>query len=198
MKKTIAIDIDDVLALTAQEFISYSNNTWGTKLTIEDYHEHWAKLWGVSNQEAQKRSDHFHGSGALDSVRPRSDSLIALRSLKRKYDLVLVTSRRSITQGTTAQWIQLHYPDLFLEIHHADMWNTITDQSNHVTKRDVLEQIGAHYLIDDHLKHCKAAAEAGIDAVLFGNYSWNQAEILPPRVVRCVDWQEVLAYFETK
>lgn len=39
MKKTIAIDIDDVLSLFAEAFVDYSNKFWGSGLRAYGYHE---------------------------------------------------------------------------------------------------------------------------------------------------------------
>lgn len=194
--KTIAVDIDDVLALSAEGFVIYSNELYGTDLRPEDYDEHWAKVWKVSNEEAATRSECFSKSGAVKTFRPIADGEAVLRELSREYNLVIVTSRRLVTQSDTLQWINYHYPQLFTDIHYAGMWDNPTDSSIHATKREVCEQIGADYLIDDQLKHCQAVAEAGMQAVLFGNYTWNQSNILFSGVVRCADWQEVKSYFE--
>ena len=39
MKKTIAVDIDDVLGAEAEFIIGYSNNRWGTTFNLEDWTE---------------------------------------------------------------------------------------------------------------------------------------------------------------
>ena len=46
-KKVIAVDIDDVLAESARNLVEYSNKSWGTNITVDDYDEDWAKLWQV-------------------------------------------------------------------------------------------------------------------------------------------------------
>ena len=56
-KKTIAIDIDDVLAANAENFVEFSNKKWGTHLRPDDYTEHWAELWDVDFDEVEKRRD---------------------------------------------------------------------------------------------------------------------------------------------
>ena len=50
-------------------------------------------------------------------------------------------------------------------------------------------------MIDDQPKHCLSAAECGVEALLFGNYRWNQLADLPDRVTRVQDWEEVERYF---
>lgn len=39
MKPTIAVDIDNVLANTAESFARYSNATWGTNISEADFGE---------------------------------------------------------------------------------------------------------------------------------------------------------------
>lgn len=63
------------------------------------------------------------------------------------------------------------------------------------TKAAICTSIGASYLIDDNLEHCALAAESGLDCLLFGEYGWNKAEILPKGVTRVKDWHAVLEYF---
>lgn len=41
--KTIAVDLDDVLAISAQALVEYSNSRWGTRLTVEEYDEDWER-----------------------------------------------------------------------------------------------------------------------------------------------------------
>jgi hypothetical protein len=60
----------------------------------------------------------------------------------------------------------------------------------------VLKDVGAAYLIDDQLKHCLAAHDMGVQALLFGNYAWNQASDLPDGIVRCAGWADVADYFD--
>jgi hypothetical protein len=50
--------------------------------------------------------------------------------------------------------------------------------------------------IDDQPKHCVAAADIGIKALLFGEYSWNRTDTLPVGVARVKDWVAVLQYFD--
>ena len=48
----IAIDIDDVLAENAIGFVAFSNERWGTRLSVDDYSEHWSEMWRVDSEEA--------------------------------------------------------------------------------------------------------------------------------------------------
>lgn len=191
-KLRIAIDIDDVLSANAEGFVRFSNERWGTNLTVEDYDEHWGELWKVEHDEVERRAVEFHTSGVVAHYRHDAWAKSVLQRLREHFDLVVVTSRRRLIVKETEAWLERY----FSEVHYAGMWDTLAGGRYTMTKAEMCREIGADYLVDDQLKHCLAAAEAGIPAVLFGDYTWNQAESLPERVTRCRDWGEVEAYFE--
>lgn len=197
-RQIIAIDIDDVLSENAKGFVEFSNHRWGTSLKVEDYDEHWGKLWQVNHIETERRANEFHESGVLSSYEHIPSARLALEKLKKKYKLIVITSRRLQTKGETVLWIKERYSGIFAEncIHFAGIWDTIDNHSIFRTKGELSKELGADYIIDDQLKHCLAAAEVGVQALLFGNYSWNQMDKLPQNVQRVKNWSEVLEYFD--
>lgn len=197
MKKTIAIDIDDVLADNAAGFVAFSNKMWGTMLTPTDYDEHWAEVWKVDITEVERRANAFHESGVLKTYKRIDTAVPVLKRLSQDFTLRVITSRRLQVREDTLAWIHRHYPGIFTDdtIHFAGIWDTIDDQSIHRTKADVASSLGVDYLIDDQLKHCQAVAESGKQALLFGDYTWNQLKPLPEGVVRTASWEEVENYF---
>lgn len=64
------------------------------------------------------------------------------------------------------------------------------------SKVDVCRELCVSILIEDHLGHALPVAKAGIEVLLFGDYSWNQADSLPVNVHRVKDWAAVLQYFD--
>lgn len=194
-KQVIAVDIDDVLSTHANDFIKFSNERWGTNLSVDDYDENWEMMWGVTHAELIERSDVFHASGLVGAYGHRAEAIETLRKLKRTYKLVVVTSRRRVIMEETARWVNSYFKNIFDEIHYAGMWDDHAVDAHKLTKAEICQQIGADYLIDDQLKHCIAAAGAGIKALLFGEYSWNKNNNLPDGVVRVQTWQEVEDYF---
>lgn len=67
-KRTIGIDVDDVLSQSAVGFVAYSNQRWLTNLTPDDYDEHWAEMWKIELAEAE--GEYF----ALELVQRREAS----------------------------------------------------------------------------------------------------------------------------
>lgn len=61
-----------------------------------------------------------------------------------------------------------------------------------LTKAEVCKQLGADLLIDDQLRHTRDVAEVGTPVLLFGDSPSNQADSLPPNVMRVEDWPHVL------
>lgn len=197
-KQTIAVDIDDVLADNAAGFVAFSNSKWGTRLSVDDYDEHWAKLWRVDHEETARRADLFHVSGVVKKYQKNTDALDVLLNLHKSFRLVIITSRRLSLKEDTYEWINLHFPNIFEEIHFAGIWDVIDEGSVHATKADIALEIGADYLIDDQIKHCSAAASVGIESILFGDYTWNYTDTLPKGVYRAASWQKVEDYFNGK
>ena len=85
---------------------------------------------------------------------------------------------------------------MFSEVYYAGIWDTHAKDAHLAMKAEICREIGADYLIDDQTKHCFAAAEAGIPAILYRDYPWNRNGQLPTGVTRCRTWQDVEQYFE--
>jgi uncharacterized HAD superfamily protein len=197
-QKTIAVDIDDVLAASAEGFATFSNERWGLSLRPEDYQEEWAEVWKVSIDEAMRRSDEFHASGVVKEYRRVDNALMVLKKLSEQYRLIIITARRKDLKASTDDWLDQHFPGVFSEVRYAGIWDSDHPVSHQVsqTKAEICRELGADYLIDDQLKHCIGAADAGITSLLFGAYNWNQTKTsLPDNVVRVASWTEVARYF---
>lgn len=196
----IAIDIDDVLAASASAFVLFSNERWGTHLTLDDFDEDWSKMWAIGHDQTMERAREFHNSGLISSYDHYDEALPVLEMLSGRYRLVVLTSRNQRLNQETRAWVESRYPGLFEEIYFSGIYDNVDNgHGNHAyskTKAERLKAIDASYLIDDQPKHVIGAAEAGIKAILFGNYSWNAEVDLPSNVERCVSWHEVGAYFD--
>lgn len=198
LRQTIAVDIDDVLADQAEAFLEFSNTTWGTNLTIDDYTEHWLELWKVDIEEVERRANFYAQSGTMGRFRHKSEALPVLKKLKNSYNLVVVTSRRTQVREETLDWINQYFDGVFDDVHFAGFFDKLQKERWNLTKADIVKELGASYLIDDQLKHCIATATSGIDTILFGDYKWNQLGELPKNMTRCNTWQDVEVYFDSR
>lgn len=195
-KPIIAVDVDDVIVSEAEFVIEYSNKHWGHSLSIDDYRENWSEMWQAGHEEVERRADILHAPGVVQHYRILDDAQDALKRLSNNYKMVILTSRRRIVRDETLAWLADNFEEIFEEVHFTGFWDIPGRGGHSLTKADLSKQIGANYLIDDQPKHCFAAAEAGIRALLFGDYAASRQLELPDSVVRCKDWQTVLEYFE--
>lgn len=200
-RETIAVDIDDVIAIHVPAFIEFSNKRWGTNLKLKDYDDHWAKMWEIDHKEVAKRTVEMDKEKLATSLKPVKGATLVLKKLAENCKLVVTTARRSSMTQETLDWINKYFPEIFDEVHFAGMWDKLDsnkdiDLSSRATKNELLLEVGADYLVDDHPKHCFAAAGAGIKSVLFGDYPWNIDMELPEGVTRAKTWKDVLEYFD--
>jgi uncharacterized HAD superfamily protein len=192
--KTIAIDIDNVLAASAESFVVISNRLFGDHITVADFNEDWQKMWGVDHEEAERRGEVLRENKYQKDYSPVNGAMLAINELGKKYKLVLVTSRRKFAEELTRNWLKQHFEYHFDKIVFADFWDDAKNSKDgHLRhKGDLFTQVGADFVIDDQLKHCVAAAEQDVQAILFGDYSWNQTDELPDGIIRCKGWPDVL------
>lgn len=198
-KPIIALDIDDVLADYADGFVRFSNERWGTNLTVDDYDEHWAEVWKVDIEEIRRRADEIHDARIVTDLTHKHEAVPVLEMLAKTHQIIVITSRRIVAKEDTLAWLKQYFPMINSEVvNFAGFWDTISHDSIRKTKADLAVKKGATVLIDDQLKHCLAAAEKGIEAILFGDYTWNQIDVLPRGVTRCKNWSKVEEYFATR
>jgi len=190
-KEVIAVDIDNVLAQHAKALMSFYNSVAGTALTELDYTEDWLFV-GEKMEDIKSMGSQFVASGVHAKMEVIPGALEALKYLKQKYQLVIVTARNKAVNDMTLDWVGMHFPDIFDDICFAKIWE---EEGQKITKATLCSQAGASFLIDDSLVQCELVAKAGIQSILFGNYPWNKHEgELPKKMKRCSDWPEVLEY----
>jgi 5'(3')-deoxyribonucleotidase len=196
-KPTIAIDVDEVLADYAAEFVIISNKLWGTEFSVEDYHEDWLGLWGVDMDEAVARGRVMLEDRMHERLRHNDEAVDVLNRLAENYNLIVLTARNMAAKDLTLEWLGRHYPMIAPEnVNFAGIWDNPKPDAAKQTKGSIAKRLGVQYLIDDQLKHCLAASEHDIKALLFGDYRWNQADSLPGNVTRVSNWAAVEEYFE--
>jgi uncharacterized HAD superfamily protein len=196
-KPIIAVDIDDVLFDENMAVLRFVNEQYGLSLTAEDYDidapywGYWEKVWKVSDDEGAKRYEAYIASGVKLNHHVMSGAVESIKRLKKQYRLVIITARDDRQVELTHAWLDKHFPGVFDEIAFVHVWSGDIKASKAV----IASKLEVSYLIDDNAEHCKLAAEAGIEAILFGDYGWNRSVELVDGVTRARNWQEVTEYF---
>lgn len=196
-KKTIAIDIDDVIADSTESLRRLVNERWAVNLTKEDYRipgayrKYYEKVWeqhGIADKinfadlEAEMVLDQSH-------VPIMEGADVAVRELMQKHKVIFITARHASWDKATRVWLKQLLEHDNVDIHFSEgIRNT-----NAQTKGQLCKRFGAEWLIDDNPSHCRTALEEGVNTILFGDYGWHINE--PDGVVRCKTWREVMGYF---
>lgn len=196
-RETIAVDADDVLGAENEAMRLFINETYGQNHSPEDYEikgeywGYWEQVWGVDQEEAQRRYEAFIDSGVHAHLTVIEGAIDGIAELEKDYDLVVVTSRKDRFVDITHTWLSQHFPQLFKGVEFVHAWSG----DKEANKAIICEGIGASYLIDDNLGHCTDVAEVGVIGILFGNYGWNKGKELPSGVIHIPTWQLVTDYF---
>lgn len=197
-RKIIAVDVDDVLADENNAVIEFMNQHYGLGLSAKDYDVvnpywgFWERVWGVTDEDGAVMHKKFVESGVKRHLKVIPGAIDAINRLRQDYDLVIITSRMDAVIELTHDWLERHFPKTFKSIEFVVVWS---GGDHKASKADIARSLKAEYLIDDNADHCRAADEAGIQALLFGDYGWNREEVLPDSATRVKNWEEVLEFF---
>lgn len=200
MRRTIAVDIDDVIADSTEALRISVNRRYRVSLTPEDYvlrdgGDYWGyyeRVWaahGVHNADY----DELHEDMAIDQshVPLLPGASFAIGELSKKFDIVLITARDKAWEQATLKWVTAHFGAVFRSVYFAG-------RSKHgakiQTKGELCNDLGVTLLIDDNPAHCRSALDVGVDAILFGDFGWQKGKTGGLTV--CDDWPAVLEYFD--
>lgn len=196
-KPVIAVDVDDVLFPTNDGTRGFVNNNFDRDYSEEDhsqpgeYKGYFERVWGVDHDTAEHWYHSFINSGALTEMEPVEGAIEAIKELEKNHTLVVVSARHEDQVDMTHQWLLKHFPSVFKDVRFISGWY----HGRKVSKGDVCREIGADYLIDDHIDHCLEAEKAGTKALLFSEYGWSKDE-RANSLTRVKDWPAVKKFFD--
>jgi uncharacterized HAD superfamily protein len=188
-KPVLAVDFDDVVAGFNLAFSQWHNTHHGTAVTYEDIYSYdMAHMYGTDQHTANKRvfdfCHHHH-----DAVEPLHGAIAHLRLLRKRYTLIMVTSRCESIEEITHQWMERHTPHLFYDTHFTNGFATHFPERKR-SKLEVCEAIGAVALIDDAVSHAnEVSAGLGI-SVFLPDRPWNQEGVWDS-VTRVYSWEQI-------
>ena len=188
-REKIAVDMDDVLFPFVPNIAIQHNEIHGTKLTESDFHSFsFKEVWGGTLEEARAEVMSFLNRDHTP-IMPIEGAQDITRSLSKQYRLSLVTARDSSLEYETVRWIEQYFPGIFSDVILTG--NPYVSES-YERKVDICKRLGAFMLVDDSVSHTTECVDAGLDAVLFGDYQWNQTKSeLPTGITRVPDWQAI-------
>lgn len=170
--KTIAIDMDEVIADVQPKFLQlYAQNT-GRTLTVEDY---WGrKIYELPGGEGLRAALYEKGFFADLPVIPGSQE--GIKTLMAHYEIFIVSAAQEFRNSLEDKydWLQQHFPFI-----HWKQFVFCGDKS----------LIGTDYLLDDHAFNLRTFRGKS----LLYTAPHNAAETA---FTRLNNWAEVLDFFE--
>lgn len=187
MKRSLALDLDELMYPFLENLIVFVNERRGTHFVKDDFFTYdFEQVWGGTSAEAVTTVNDYFTSLGRDPE-PIEGSVDAVARLAEMFELYVVTARHDALEEMTFEWLSLHFPDLFAGIHLCNLYGT-----NPVAKALVCEEVDVVALVDDSLFNVTDVARRGRRGVLFGQFAWNAAEHLPEGVTRALDWDDVI------
>lgn len=197
MKKTIAIDINDVIADTNEAMRLWGNRTSGVELTPEQYmvpgNDYWGyyeRIWADHDVKGLD-FDVFEAELIQDQAQVPliASASLVIEELQKKFHIILLTSRNPALEAGTRVWLKEHLPG-DIDLYFAKNGRLNIGRS----KGEMCKELGAFMLIDDNIEHCQSAIDNGVEAIVFGEYGWQNSVV--EGAVKCRDWPAVLEYFD--
>lgn len=172
-RKSIAIDMDGVIADVETQFINWYERDFGIRVRKEDL---LGKPEGEAFPDQQALKSFCFTPGFFSSLPVMVGAQEIVNSLTQHYDVYIVSAAMEfpLSLYEKYQWLQKHFSFI--------SWKNIIfcgDKSI----------IGTDYLIDDHLKNLDFCCGKPIMYTASHNYHYNHH-------LRVNNWKEVSSFFE--
>ncbi|WP_156288944.1 5' nucleotidase, NT5C type [Oceanobacillus salinisoli] len=176
-RKSIAIDMDEVLADTFKKILKTANDLFNLSIDKEDVRGN--KFWNLLNEEqvvelrkAINAPGFFRDLEVIDSAIP------VVKELSEHYDIYIATAAMEVPNSFIDKynWLKEHFPFL---------------NSSYFIFCGNKKVVNADYLIDDTVKQLDAFTGEGILFKTIFN------ENLQTNHVQVDNWKEVLEYFNS-
>ncbi len=167
--KTIAVDMDGVLADVLALFLDLDARDFGRRKTLEE-------IWGVSELKAFERAlDYLHTDGFFRSARVIADSQNVLYKLNQHYNVYIVSAATEYPKSLSEKqaWLNEHFPFITWQ-------QMVFCGSKQVIRADIM--------IDDHLKNLDFFPG---ETILFTQP--HNAALEASRHQRVKSWREIAA-----
>ena len=174
-RKSIAIDMDGVMAQVEPQLVKYYNQIYGTHLSVAD-------IQGLSGSEAfpldKGHRKMVNTAGFFRDLEVMPGAIMAIKQLMEDYEIYIVSAATEfpLSLSEKYEWLQEHFS--FISWRHIVLCG---DKSI----------IGTDYMIDDHTKNLDTFKGKSI---LF--HAHHNTNIVGYDRVK--SWQEVLQWFYTK
>lgn len=193
-----ACDIDDVIVDLVQSIFEYTSSTHGIHARYEDFLDFnfMGAFGGITVEECDALLDKYFASDNFLNIKPRTDAVIGLNSLKFSgCEAMALTSRHDIIRDHSRLWLRNTFPGVFSRVLFSNNIHTVRASGR--PKAEVLEEIKADFFAEDSRQYALDAADV-VRFVYMFRHPWNRGLILPKNVIEVDTWYEVTAHVRSQ
>lgn len=149
-KPVIGCDVDGVIADFFGQFLTFVNQETGHSLQYDDCESHnLAEAFDMPVLEMKKLQLRYETANNIVELPPFSQAIESLTLLSDRYEIAIITSRKSELEDATRLWFARHFPNV--DIHYSiGRNNPFAGGDGRLYKPQVAEMIGAICLIEDN------------------------------------------------
>lgn len=184
----IAVDLDEILAEFLSSVIAFHNDAYNTNLKKTDFHsyKYW-EVWGGDRAEAIQKVYEFHQTPYFQNIKPVAGAIEAIKILKEKHELYVITSRQDEVSLATKKWLDQYFQDTFKEIYFT---NHYSQTNANKKKSDFCDSLNVDVLIEDLPEYAQECLKPNRKIILF-DYPWNINTVVSG-ISRVKNWTEAL------
>jgi len=174
----IGVDIDNVISNTFLDLANYFNEFMGKSAESKDVVE-------VMRKEKLKMLAYWlitWKDKLLTKVSPIEESADLIKKWHKDHEIVLVTSRISIFNKQTKDWLKKHGIP-YHELHHAK------EKTKHKKAK------GCRIFIEDNIDECEVLADY-CEKVFLIDYPWNRRKHDKKNIVRVKGFKDISAHID--
>ena len=184
----IAVDLDEVLCPMLHSLNGHYSSRYNRRAPATLPREYnYAKHYGMTELDSKRLVKSFYGSRECASMRPIEGSVEAMRDLKRRYSLGIVTGRQFYGRDATVDFVNRYFYDVF---DFVLCTNSFSLYGREIPKHRACELMNCDVLIDDSAGNCDLVSAIGRRALLFGEYPWNAES----DIARLSGWDKIDDY----
>lgn len=172
----IGIDIDNVITNTFKDLADYFNDFFGIKASSEEVVRimrkkklkmwlYWFKSWNEK---------------MMTKVTPIEGAIESIKALHLNHDISLITSRLSIFNSQTKEWLEKHGIP-YHSLHHAK------EKTKHK------KAPGCDIFIEDNIDECEILADH-CKKVFLLDQPWNKRAFSQKNIIRVNNWDEIIKH----
>ena len=177
--KRIAIDIDEVLFPMIEPLTKYYNTKPIAKkrpklINSKPKKYNYAQFFGINEEEAKYLVHGYYNSNNAYEVKPIEGSEKAMMELSKDNELYIVTGRQTYVQTKlyTEYMMNKYFPGIFEDILYTNSYSLNDEGSKE--KHEIIKELNGNILVDDIIETCRICQLHDINAIVFGEYEWNE------------------------